>query len=217
MNAPVLPSRIKMRGPEGQTCTARLAGSTGIQVHFVAWHEAMRLIELGARANLVSQLTGLPGSSVRRLYRQITGRVSPSGQMAYNDTWYTQNNLRMLHTSLIWRYQRQFQARMSSPARVLIATFETYRCLVQQPLLDIGRVAFVPHLLATGEWRAYACQHCACAYIAPLTEIEHVCPGCRLYHRYRCGQCAAPLNATPFGRPRARCPQCGVRVNRFMH
>jgi CRISPR/Cas system CSM-associated protein Csm2 small subunit len=210
MNAPLLPNRSKARA-------GQLAGTIDIQDHIEVWLEATRLIELGARANLISQLTGLPGASVRRLYRQMTGRASPSGQMAYNDTWYTQNNLRMLHTSLAWRHQRQFQAQMERPAGVLIATFEAYRCLVQLPLLDIGRVAFVPHLLATGTWRAYACQYCACAYIAPLTEMEHVCPGCRLHRRYRCGQCATPLNVTPFGRPRAHCPRCGARIGQPVH
>jgi hypothetical protein len=42
--------------------------------------EAIRLIELGARAGMVHQLTGMDKTNANRLYRQIHQRPSPAGQ-----------------------------------------------------------------------------------------------------------------------------------------
>ena len=50
--------------------------------------EAIRLIELGARAGLVHQVTGMDQTNANRLYREIHRRPSPAGQAPFTDTWY---------------------------------------------------------------------------------------------------------------------------------
>lgn len=65
--------------------------------------EAVRLVELGARARLVHQLSGLEKKAVNRLYYQLMGRPSPSGQTPFSDSWYRQSDRRMAHANMIWR------------------------------------------------------------------------------------------------------------------
>jgi hypothetical protein len=57
--------------------------------------KAIRLTRLGARAGLVSQLTGLEKTVANRLYRQLHGRPSPSGQQPFSGTWYLKQDRRM--------------------------------------------------------------------------------------------------------------------------
>ena len=69
--------------------------------------KAIRLTELGARAGLVRQLTGLDKKVTKRLYRQLQGKPSPPGQMPFTDVWYLNNTRRLLHASIVWKlYQR---------------------------------------------------------------------------------------------------------------
>ncbi len=51
-----------------------------------AAQEAIRLTQLGARAGLVAQLTGLEKAVATRLYRQLHGRSSPPGQLPFTDS-----------------------------------------------------------------------------------------------------------------------------------
>ena len=55
--------------------------------------EAVHLIQLGARAGLVCQLTHLEKAAVNRLYRELHGVPSPQGQTPFTDTWYRENDL----------------------------------------------------------------------------------------------------------------------------
>jgi hypothetical protein len=147
--------------------------------------EAIRLIELGARANLVAQLTGMENAVAKRLYLQLNGHPSPPGQTPFTDAWFLQSNQRLLQASIAWRIDRRLRRFKRSRARRLIDVYESYRSAVRQPLLDITRVAFVPRLVNIGLWHRRACNACGNNYIGPVTDIEALCPGCRLYRRYR--------------------------------
>ena len=58
--------------------------------------DATRLIQAGARATLVCQLTDLPKKLVKRMYTMLQGQPSPRGQMPFTDAWYLETDLRML-------------------------------------------------------------------------------------------------------------------------
>lgn len=55
----------------------------------VRTHEAVRLIQAGARTTLVYQLTDLPKKYVKRLYLQLMGQPSPRGMMPFTDAQYS--------------------------------------------------------------------------------------------------------------------------------
>ena len=70
--------------------------------------EAIRLTQLGARAGLVAQLTGLEKAVANRLYRQLHGRPSPPGQLPFTDSWYLKQDRRMLQATLVWHLSQRF-------------------------------------------------------------------------------------------------------------
>jgi flagellar transcriptional activator FlhC len=175
--------------------------------------ESTHLIRLGARARLVSQLTGLEKTTVKRLYHQLCGQPSPAGQMPFSDTWYRDNDLRMLHATLVWRLHRRLTRTRRGAARVLIDLFEAYTQLKPEPLLDITRTAFVPHLVTIGTWHERLCEFCKMHNLSPVESNSIACRGCRLYYRYRCHQCCSPLVPQSRGRRRTICSHYSSALN----
>ncbi len=170
--------------------------------------EAIRLTQLGARAGMVSQLTGLEKAVANRLYRQLHGRPSPPGQLPFSDTWYLKQDRRMAQTTVVWQLSQRFVQSRTTPARRLIDVYESYRWLEPKPLLDITRVAFVPHLMAVREWQEQTCRQCGIQYILPTGSVGNTCWGCRLYLRHRCRYCGTPLTVRATGRHREACSAC---------
>lgn len=180
--------------------------------HAQRLEEAIHLVRLGARAGLVCQLTGLEKAPINRLFRQLNGMPSPSGQLPFSDAWYRENDLRMLHATLVWRLHQQLTRTGRNAARISIDVFESYLRVVPDPVLDFGRAVLVPRLVAMDLWEERPCHICDTVFLAPLDVTAAECPGCRLYHRYRCRECRSPLKAHPRGRRRVICNDCLARA-----
>lgn len=170
--------------------------------------EAVRLVELGGRAGLVTHITGLEKKAVNRLYRQLRGTPSPSGQAPFTDAWYLENDTRLLHASVVWRLHKQLVRIGRSGARLLIDVYTCYRCIVREPVLNLMRAAFVPSLLDMHVWEERICKCCLGAYLVPIVSNDCECPGCRLYHLHRCRKCEGPIDTCHRGRKRRTCEQC---------
>lgn len=177
--------------------------------------EAIRLIQLGARITLICQLTGIEKTVAKRLYRELTGTSPPPGQTPFTDAWYVESDLRMLQAAIVWRLYECLDRPGRSKARVLIYVYEAYRQLVRKPVLDLIRVAYVPRLVAMRKWQERLCEECHLSFLRPVESLNTICPGCRLYHRYRCRRCDTPLHVRPRGRRRWVCAKCrGVAIRK---
>lgn len=172
--------------------------------------EATRLIALGARAGLVQQLTGLEKAKVNRLYCQIMGRPSPSGQTPFSDAWYLKDRRRLLESSVVWGLYQKLVRDGQDAAPVLIDVYEAYLAIVKKPLLNLTRTFLVPQLVAMGIWQERHCRHCQTTYLAPVDSLGSTCPGCELYYRYRCRHCGTALKVNARGRYAKTCPDCSA-------
>jgi hypothetical protein len=76
--------------------------------------ESIYLIRLGARVGLAGQLTGLEKKTLKRIYRELMGRASPSGQLPYSDTWLLENDRYQFHANLIWYLHRRLNIRSTA-------------------------------------------------------------------------------------------------------
>ncbi|MCP4283834.1 MAG: hypothetical protein GY792_05215 [Gammaproteobacteria bacterium] len=170
--------------------------------------EATRLIQLGARAGLAQQLTGLEKSKVNRLYVQLMGRPSPSGQTPFSDAWYLKDKRRLLQAAFVWKLYQQLIRNSCSTARVYIDVYESYLAIINEPLLSLTRASLVPQLVGMGVWQERGCQTCKCLYLASVASRGHTCPGCELYYRYRCRACGSALEVKDKGRYPKTCPDC---------
>ena len=172
--------------------------------------EAIHLMRLGARAVLASQLTGLDKNRTNQLYRQLFGVPSPPGQVPFMDSWHRRSDIRMLHTNIVWRLHQKLSRAERSKARILIDLYEVYIQLVEKPVLDITRAAFVQRLTSMETWHERRCESCEMSYATPVESNSTVCPGCLIYHRHRCHQCSSTLSPRSKGRDHANCGQCGA-------
>jgi len=183
--------------------------------HAVRTHEAVRLIQAGARTTLVYQLTNLPKKYVKRLYVQLIGHPSPRGMTPFTDAWFRESEQRMLHAATVWRIYRLVESVGRSKARELLDIYDLYCYCVTQPLLDITRIVAVLKLVTMSVWEAKHCEHCQKLYLTPVDEnLGCSCPGCRIYHRFRCSECGAALSIYTLGRPRQNCPSCTAKHKR---
>jgi len=175
----------------------------------VRTHEAVRLIQAGARTTLVCQLTELPKKFVKRLYLQLMGQPSPRGMTPFTDAWFRESEQRMLHAATVWRIHRMVESLGRSQARTLLDVYDLYIYHVKQPLLDLTRIVAVLKLVAMAVWEPQSCRHCRKLYLTPVDEnLGDSCPGCRIYHRFRCADCGGPLTIYTIGRPRQHCQNC---------
>jgi hypothetical protein len=171
--------------------------------------EAMQLIRLGARASLVSLLTGLARKTVKRMYREYHGRPSPAGQLPFSDAWLLENDQRLGHAMLIWHLYRRMNRPARSPARLVIDVFEVYAQLARTPLLDLARTAFSIQLFAAWLWTEHQCGFCQLSFPSPTADQTTTCPNCRRYFRYRCPHCVRSQSPQGRGIQRMVCARCG--------
>lgn len=204
-NAATAPSTHHLRR---DPLTHALTHATGLRARTQTLGNALRLTELGARAGLVSHLTGLEKSAANRLYREVHGRPSPPGQTPFTDSWYLSDPRRMLHAAIVWRLYRKLERRGHNRGRVLIAVYETYAAMVGEPLLDVTRAAFVPQLLAMKLWQARECVGCRTLYLTRVFGESALCPGCDHYYRHHCRDCGEALTVRPHGKSQPRCDRC---------
>lgn len=169
---------------------------------------AVRLIELGARAGLAQQLTGLEKATVNRLYYQLMGRSSPSGQTPFSDAWYLKDRHRLLHASIVWGLYQNLTWKGRNTAHIFIDVYEGYLAVVNEPLLSLTRAFFVPQLVGMGVWQERRCRHCRTLYLGPVEIRGSTCPGCELYYRYRCRQCGTTVEVSAKGRYSKTCSDC---------
>ncbi len=170
--------------------------------------EAIHLIQLGARAALVCQLTGLTKKVVSQLYPLLTGMPSPPGQVPFTDTWYLRSNRRMLHANVVWCLYQHLEKSGHSKSSVLIHVYESYAEIMNAPLLTLTRAFFVPRLIAMHAWYEQSCDHCGIAYIGPLGNDGSTCPACTEYFKRRCRRCGTAIEYRPAGRWKAVCSGC---------
>lgn len=154
------------------------------------------------RRNLISQLTGIERTKVNRMVRELTGRPAPAGLLAFTDSWYLESDLRLLHAAVAWRLYRRMTPAKLSLARVILNVFDAYRLITLAPVLDINRIAIIPHLMASRIWCERVCCHCQLLYLTPIGDPRQQCPGCRIYYRYRCDVCGRYLDPKATGRRR---------------
>lgn len=170
--------------------------------------EAVHLVQLGARASLVCQLTGLTKNVVSRLYPLLTGMPSPPGQVPFTDTWYLKSNRRMLHANVVWSLYQHLEKIGRSKSSVLIHVYESYTEIMDAPLLTLTRAFFVPRLITINAWYEQSCDHCGISYIGPLGNDGSTCPACTEYFKRRCRRCGTAIAYRSVGRWKAICMGC---------
>lgn len=178
--------------------------------HVYPW--ARLMVQMCARACVISQITGLSQLDTRNLWREIAGDSSPSGQQPNDLMWYLKTPQRRSHAAMLVRLYGH--ARRSLPeyaayahayyhyARITASPAQSYlwaatgdpafRTNERDYVLPFSRGHFLTQSytddkLMSGrrkcELEIRRCRKCQGQYMAHVSEGGVICPVCSKEHQ----------------------------------
>jgi len=177
---------------------------------------AREMIALGAKASLVLLLIPLEKATVLRLYRETTGKSSPSGPSSFNGAWMQRSFHRMVQATFVWQMYTKLTASPMTEPRKIIVIFQIYRQYFPQPQLNINHVADAIRLMKANVWRCDWCDECHTWNLVSRSKLDVRCPSCSLIATCHCTACGDMMAPTTNGRKITRCAACR-KAGRYRH
>lgn len=162
---------------------------------------AERLIQLGARPPIVSQLCHLTRKQSIEFFKAVQGQPPKQGMLPHDHQWAIRSAFNNIHASLFLSMIEDIRHRLSTPnldATLLVAAYEIYRSVASRILadrqiiqsrssqyypLDINRAWYLITLLSAGDLVFILCGRCHARYLAmihPDTAFNQ-CPICEVW------------------------------------
>ncbi|WP_322026705.1 flagellar transcriptional regulator FlhC [Burkholderia sp. BCC1977] len=147
--------------------------------------DAVTLIRLGARPQMLEIELSLPHERLVRLYREVRGVAPPKGLLPFSSDWYMTWKAN-IHASLFHNVYR-FLRINAKCARLdaLVKAYEWYatRCDAAHcaPLLDLTRAWLLIRFLDGGVLSTARCVRCDAAFVTHRHDLRpnRVCVACR--------------------------------------
>lgn len=150
---------------------------------------AMELIERGARAPIVKSMSPLDRTAIGKLYKEVTGKTSPTGPLPSDPTWFTQTSvpMRLIESSMFIGLYISIKKRSkdANEAQLLIQVYDEYirHCVTQdkEPRLNINRCWSLVQLYKMGELEMIPCTCCNIGIVQPTYTLrrDFVCCICK--------------------------------------
>ncbi len=162
---------------------------------------AERLIQLGARPPIVSQLCHLTRKQSIAFFKTVQGQSPKQGMLPHDHQWAIRSALNNIHASLFLGMIEGIRDRLPTPnlsATLLVAAYEIYINVASRMLadrqfiqphssqhypLDINRAWYLITLLSTGDLVFILCGRCHARYLGmihPDTAFSQ-CPICEVW------------------------------------
>ena len=186
-------------------------GTSNASLSHPAYPWAVMMVRMGARACVVSQITGLAQLDARTIWKQIMGESSPSGQQPNDMLWYTRTPQRRSHAALLVRFYDKACATLPDYAAFAHAYYHyarmtaspatsnswvsrdepAFRRSEQDYVIPFGRGFFLcqsytDDTFAGGRRKCELiirrCRKCQGQYMSHDSEAAQVCPNCGKDH-----------------------------------
>jgi flagellar transcriptional activator FlhC len=151
---------------------------------------AIRMIQLGARLQMLQAETELPYERLLKLYKEVAGKSPSKGQLPFSADWFMtwQPNI---HSSLFYNIHSYLQKTTAlDDAESIIKAYELYCAEVGsygvEPLLSITRAWRLVRFVDSGLVTAMKCSRCGGHFINHPFEIQE---------KFVCGLCEPPARA----------------------
>lgn len=162
---------------------------------------AERLIQLGARPPIVSQLCHLTRKQSIAFFKTVQGQSPKQGMLPHDHQWAIRSAFNNIHASLFLGMIEGIRDRLPTPnlsATLLVVAYEIYinvasRMLVDRQFiqphssqhypLDINRAWYLITMLSTGDLVFILCGRCHARYLGmihPDTAFSQ-CPICEVW------------------------------------
>ncbi|NJA08231.1 hypothetical protein HC024_21255 [Methylococcaceae bacterium WWC4] len=162
---------------------------------------AERLIQLGARPPIVSQLCRLTRKQSIAFFKEVQGQSPKQGMLPHDHQWVIRSAFNNIHASLFLSMLEDIRHRLSTPnlnAAILIKAFEIYinvaskiladrQCIQRRSSqhypLDINRAWYLISLLSSGDLMFIHCGRCHARYLAMIhpDAAFRQCPICEVW------------------------------------
>src|SRR5690606_11149186 len=151
---------------------------------------AIRMIQLGARLQMLQSETELPYERLLKLYKEVAGMSPSKGQLPFSADWFMtwQPNI---HSSLFYNIHSYLQKTTAlDDSEAIIKAYELFCAEVAsygvEPLLSITRAWRLMRFVDSGLVAAMKCSKCGGHFINHPHEIQQ---------QFVCGLCAPTARA----------------------
>lgn len=163
--------------------------------------EAAKLIRLGARMQVLEDMTPMPREKLLRLYKEVKGEAPPRGMLPFSTDWFMEWQP-SIHAAL-YLAQRNELRRLTGkgPREVLAESYKNYLAAIQAcsmaPLLSLTRAWSLERFIVGRMLKEIPCRKCSGMFLAHAHDPER---------GFVCGLCKVPPRA---GKPM---PKGGVEA-----
>ncbi|CAD6873648.1 Flagellar transcriptional activator FlhC [Methylomonas fluvii] len=162
---------------------------------------AKKLIQLGARPPIVSQLCHLTRKQSIAFFKTVQGKAPKQGMLPHDHQWAIRSAFNNIHASLFLSMIEDIRQRLCAPnlnATLLVAAYEIYSNVTSRILadrqfiqprsgqhypLDINRAWYLISLLSAGDLVFMVCGRCRARYLGmihPDVSFSQ-CPICEVW------------------------------------
>jgi len=162
---------------------------------------AEKLIQLGARPPIVSQLCHLTRKQIIAFFKTVQGQAPKQGMLPHDHQWAIRSAFNNIHASLFLSMIEDIRHRLSTPnldATLLVAAYEIYSDVASRILadrhsiqsrssqhypLDINRAWYLISLLSAGDLVFMICGRCRARYLGMIhpDAAFSQCPICDVW------------------------------------
>lgn len=158
---------------------------------------AAELIRLGARMQVLENMTPMPREKLLRLYKEIRGEAPPRGMLPFSTEWFLEwqpalhSALYLAHRNEIRRLGRpEGKALHESPFWHMSIAYKVYLESVKacglDPVLTLTRAWSLERFLGSRMLKEVGCKKCGGIFLGHAHDIER---------NFICGLCKVPPRA----------------------
>lgn len=163
------------------------------------------MIKMQARACIISKIAGVTSPEARKIWREETGRSSPSGQQPTDSSWFLKTPIRRFHAALILQlYARSVKilpeyaafahcyyhyARITAgiyPKEKWVDADPAFREAEDDYVIPFSRAYFLVSTYTDDEvsgvrcceLQVRKCRNCNSIFLSHVQEIQRKCPQC---------------------------------------
>lgn len=147
---------------------------------------ARELIELGARMQVLEDMTPMPREKLLRLYKEVRGKAPPRGMLPFSTDWFMEWQP-SIHSALYLSQRNELRRLTGRTGKeVLPVAYKGYldcaRACHMEPLLSITRAWSMERFLHAKMLREVGCKKCTGIFLAHMHDPSRgfICGLCKL-------------------------------------
>lgn len=169
---------------------------------------AAELIRLGARMQVLENMTPMPREKLLRLYKEIKGEAPPRGMLPFSTEWFLEwqpamhSALYLTHRNELRRLGGSSASAGSNPLWHMPIAYKAYlesaKACGLEPVLTLTRAWSLERFLSSRMLKEISCRRCGGGFLGHVHDIER---------GFVCGLCKVPPRAGKTAKAKAKADQ----------